>query len=135
MRGIQDLEFPDDVRYAEDHEWAKPAGDRIRVGISDFAQDQLGDITYVELPEVGDAFEKDQEFGTVESTKAVSDLKMPVGGEVVAVNAVLEDSPDLVNRDPYRDGWMIEVLPANPDEMDSLMNRDVYLEKLKNLEE
>ena len=131
MKELSELKFPDDVRYAESHEWAKSEGDTVKVGISDYAQDQLGDIVFVELPEEGDSLEKGEEFGTVESVKAVSELYMPVGGEIVAVNSGLEDAPELANNTPYTDGWMIEVKPDNPSELDNLLTADAYLEKLK----
>lgn len=131
MKELNELNFPDDVRYAESHEWARSQGDRIQVGISDYAQDQLGDIVFVELPEKGDSFGKGEAFGTVESVKAVSELYMPVGGKVTAVNAALEESPEKVNNVPYGDGWMIEIEPENPSELDSLLTNDAYLEKLK----
>ena len=131
MKEINELNFPDDIRYAESHEWAKPQGDTVKVGISDYAQDQLGDIVFVELPEVGETFDRGAEFGTVESVKAVSELYMPVAGEIVAVNSSLEESPEKVNNTPYGDGWMIEVRADNPAELDGLMNHDAYLETLK----
>ena len=135
MKEISELDLPDNVRYAEDHEWARPVeADRVCIGINDYAQDQLGDIVYVELPQVGDAFEKGKEFGTVESVKAVAELYMPIGGEIIAVNEALEDSPELVNKKPYTDGWMIEIKPGVPEELDALMTRDVYLEMLKGIE-
>jgi glycine cleavage system H protein len=131
MKEINELHFPDDVRYTEDHEWARQEGDLVKVGVSDYAQDQLGDIVFVELPEVGASFGKGDEFGTVESVKAVSELYMPVGGEITAVNVDLEERPELVNKDPYAGGWMIELRPGNSGETDSLMDRDVYLDMLK----
>lgn len=131
MKEIAELFFPEDVRYAEDHEWVKMNGDVIRIGISDYAQDQLGDIVFVELPEVGDIIERTVQFGTVESVKAVSELLMPVGGEIVAVNTSLQESPELVNSDPYDDGWMIEVNLDHPTEYDELMDKDGYLNMLK----
>jgi glycine cleavage system H protein len=131
MKELNELNFPDDVRYAESHEWARSEGGRIRVGITDYAQDQLGDIVFVELPEVGDTFDKGQEFGTVESVKAVSELYLPVAGEIVAVNASLEESPEKVNDAPYGDGWMLEVKADNPSELDGLMDNQAYLETLK----
>ena len=134
MKEISELHLPDDMRYTEDHEWTKLEGDRVRVGISDYAQDQLGDIVFVELPQVGDIFEKGKEFGTVESVKAVAELYMPIAGEVLTTNTVLEDSPELVNKNPYNDGWMIEIKPTNPSELDALMAKDAYFEMLKGLE-
>jgi glycine cleavage system H protein len=131
MKEINDLNLPDDIRYAESHEWAKAEGNSVKVGISDYAQDQLGDIVFVEMPEVGETFDKGAEFGTVESVKAVSELYMPVGGEIVAVNAALEDSPELINNTPYSDGWIIEVKADDPTELESLMTKDAYLTSLK----
>lgn len=131
MKEISELLFPDDVFYAEDHEWARLDGDVITVGINDYAQDQLGDIVYVELPRVGDTFEKGEEFGTVESVKAVSELYMPVGGEIVAVNTDLEDSPELINQSPYGDGWLIKVKPDDETEIEELMDKETYLAMLK----
>ena len=98
MKELNELNFPDDVRYAESHEWARTEGEKVKVGISDYAQDQLGDIVFVELPEVGDTFGKGEEFGTVESVKAVSELYMPVAGEIVAIYDILED---LMDNDAY----------------------------------
>jgi glycine cleavage system H protein len=131
MKEISELNLPDDLRYAEDHEWARSEGDNIRIGIDDYAQDQLGDIVYVDLPQVGDTFSKGEEFGSVESVKAVSELYLPVGGEVIEINTKLEDSPELVNGSPYGDGWMVLVKPDNPAELDALMEKDAYLEMLK----
>ena len=131
MKELSEVNLPADARYAESHEWAKLEGDTLKIGITDYAQDQLGDIVFVELPEDGDSFEKGEEFGTVESVKAVSELYMPVGGEIVSVNSVLEDSPELVNNSPYSEGWMIEVKPDDPSEMNDLLTSDAYLEKLK----
>jgi glycine cleavage system H protein len=131
MKELNELNFPDDVRYAKSHEWARPEGDKIKVGISDYAQDQLGDIVFVELPEVGDTFGQGEEFGTVESVKAVSELYLPASGKVVAINDSLEDAPEKVNNTPYGDGWMLEIKADNPAEMDDLMDNNAYLETLK----
>jgi len=131
MKEINELVLPEDVRYSEDHEWARLDGDRVRTGISDYAQDQLGDIVFVELPQVGDTFQKGAEFGTVESVKAVSELYMPVGGEILAVNTSLEDAPESVNNSPYDEGWMVDIKPDNDSEFDQLMDKNAYLEKLK----
>jgi len=131
MKELNELNLPEDVKYAEDHEWVKLSGDTARIGISDYAQDQLGDIVFVELPEVGDSFVKGDEFGTLESVKAVSELYMPVGGEVTAINETLEDSPELVNNAPYEDGWMIEIKIADASEADALMDKGAYLKALK----
>ena len=131
MKELNELNFPAEVRYAESHEWARSEGDRVKIGISDYAQDQLGDIVFVELPEVGDTLGKGEEFGTVESVKAVSELYMPVAGEVVAANSSLEDAPEKVNNTPYGDGWMIEIKAENTSELDDLMDNDAYLGTLK----
>jgi glycine cleavage system H protein len=131
MKELNELSFPDDVRYAKSHEWARLDGDKVKVGISDYAQDQLGDIVFVELPEVGDTFGKGEEYGTVESVKAVSELYMPVTGEIVAINDTLEDAPEKVNNSPYGDGWMIEVKADTPSEIDDLMDNNAYLTTLK----
>ena len=134
MKEISELILPEDVRYSDDHEWARANGDTVRIGISDYAQDQLGDIVFVELPEVGDSFDKGEEFGSVESVKAVSELLLPVSGEVTAVNEDLEDAPELVNQDPYEKGWMVEIKLSDQAELDGLMTKDAYLEMLKGLE-
>ncbi|MBW1837317.1 MAG: glycine cleavage system protein GcvH [Deltaproteobacteria bacterium] len=134
MKEISELNLPAEIRYTEDHEYVRPEDDRVRVGITDYAQDQLGDIVFVELPQEGDTFEKGQEFGTVESVKAVSELYMPISGEILAVNTTLAEQPETVNTDPYNDGWMIEVKPDNPIELDALMSKNAYLEMLKGME-
>ena len=131
MKDINDVTLPDDIHYAESHEWAKAEGENVKVGLTDFAQDQLGDIVFVEMPEVGETFDKGAEFGTVESVKAVSELYMPLGGEIVAVNSALEDSPEFINNTPYSDGWMIAVKPNDPAELEGLMTKDAYLTSLK----
>ncbi len=134
MKEINELDFPDAPRYTQNHEWAKSTADGIRCGISDYAQNQLGDIVFVELPQVGETLGKGEEFGTVESVKAVAELYMPVGGEITAVNGELEDSPQLVNKNPYGDGWMIEIKPSDPGELESLMTRETYKQTLEALE-
>jgi len=131
MKELSELNFPDDLRYSESHEWVKPEGDKVKIGITDYAQDQLGDIVFVEMPQVGETFAKDAEFGTVESVKAVSELYLPISGEVVAVNLALEDAPELINNSPYADGWLIELKPADPSEIESLMAKDAYLDSLQ----
>jgi len=133
MKELEELVISEDVRYTKDHEWAKREGELVKCGISDYAQDQLGDIVYVELPQVGDEFEQGSEFGTVESVKAVAELYMPVSGEIVEVNTALEDSPQLVNQDPYGEGWMIKVRLKDSAELDGLMNAEQYKEMLKGL--
>ena len=131
MKEINELKLPEDVRYSNDHEWVKSDGETIRIGVDDYAQDQLGDIVFVELPEVGDKFGKDEVFGSVESVKAVSDLFMPVGGEVTAINTDLEDAPELVNQSPYGEGWMIEIKVDNLSELEDLMTKEAYLAVLQ----
>lgn len=120
------FEIPDDLRYRETHEWTTTDGDTVRVGISDFAQDELGDIVFVELPDVGDAIEQAGEFGVVESIKAVSDVYSPVSGEVTGVNDAVFDQPELINEDPYGDGWLIELEPSDEGEFDELLDADEY---------
>jgi glycine cleavage system H protein len=131
---ISELVLPNDVRYTNDHEWCKQKGDNVKVGITDYAQDQLGDIVFAELPEVGTSFDKVEAFGTLESVKAVTELYMPIRGEVLAVNETLADAPELVNKEPYQGGWMIEVKPDISDEFAALMTKDAYLEMLKGTE-
>jgi glycine cleavage system H protein len=123
--------LPEYVKYTKDHEWAKSEEEVVTIGINDYAQDQLGEIVFVEMPEVGDTFSAEDEFGTVESVKAVSALYMPISGEVVAVNDNLEDAPELVNEDCYQGGWIIKIKPADSAEMDALMDKAAYLEMLK----
>jgi glycine cleavage system H protein len=126
VKDMKELILPEGPRYAEDHEWAQIDGDVATIGVSDYAQDQLGDITYVELPAVGDIYKKGEEFGTLESTKAVSEVFMPLSGEVVEVNEALGESPGLVNTDPYGEGWLVKVKMDDPSELDSLMTADEY---------
>ena len=134
MKEINELNLPDDVGFTKDHEWARSEGDKVVCGISDYAQDQLGDIVFVDLPPVGDTFDKDEEFGAVESVKAVAELYMPLSGEILAINTALEEAPHLVNKGPYSDGWMIEIKPTDPTELDSLMAGDAYREMLQGAE-
>lgn len=120
------MEFPDDLRYSKEHEWARLDGNRVVVGITDFAQDELGDVVYVDLPTVGTEIEAAGTFGVVESVKAVSDLYAPVGGTVVEVNSALEDRPELVNESPYGEGWMISIDMSNPDDFQQLLSTAAY---------
>lgn len=131
MKDIGELNMPEDVRYAEDHEWARAEGKKVRIGLDDYAQDQLGDIVFIGLPEVGDTFDKGEEFATVDSVKASAECYIPVSGEIIAVNEELEESPQLVNQDPYGDGWFVEIKPSDPSEMETLMTNRECLEKLK----
>ena len=125
MKDIDELAFPAQFKYAKEHEWISPSAPH-RIGISDFAQDQLGDLTYAELPEIGRKMSAGDEFGSLESIKSVSSLYMPIAGTVTAVNENLADDPGLVNRDPYGDGWLIEIEPGDAGQIDSLMNSDAY---------
>jgi glycine cleavage system H protein len=120
------MKLDPEARYAKSHEWARFDGEDVVCGISDHAQESLSDIVYVELPDEGDALDRGDIFGTVESVKAASDVYMPVGGEIKAVNSDLEDSPELVNKDPYGGGWLIRIAPSNPAELDDLMTPDDY---------
>lgn len=120
------MSFPTDLRYTQDHEWLRAQGSTWRVGITQFAVDQLGDITLVDLPKEGDLVTKGQRFGTIESVKSVSDLYAPVSGKVTAVNATLRDKPELVNSEPYADGWMIELEPTESAELEELLSPDDY---------
>jgi glycine cleavage system H protein len=130
MKDLSDIQLLDELRYVESHEWVRIEGDRARIGITDYAQDQLGDIVFVELPTVGKTFAKGAAFGTVESVKAVSELYMPIGGKVVEINSVLENSPELVNTAPYEGGWMIIVEPTAAGEANELLTAQAYREKL-----
>ena len=120
------MKLDPEARYTESHEWARMADDEIVCGVSYHAQETLSDVVYVELPMVGDVFEAGDPYGIVESVKAASDLYAPVGGEVVAVNEELESAPELVNQDPYGDGWMIRLEPSDADELGDLMDADEY---------
>lgn len=125
------MDTPKDLRYSEEHEWVKEEGDKIRVGITQFAQSELGDIVFVELPEVGDEVTADEPFGSVESVKTVSELYAPVSGKVVEINEELNDSPELVNESPYEKAWMIVIEPSDKSELDKLMTAEQYEEMTK----
>jgi glycine cleavage system H protein len=131
MKEINDLNLPEDLKYTKDHEWAKLSDGIITIGINDYAQDQLGEIVFVELPEIGDTFEKDDEFGSVESVKAVSEIYMPVAGEITEINEALEDAPELVNESCYDDGWIIKVKPDDISQFEALLDKGAYLDMLK----
>ena len=122
------VQIPDELKYTSDHEWALEEGDLLVIGITDYAQDALGEIVYIELPSEGDEITKGDPFGAVESTKAVSDLYAPVSGDVVEVNDMLLDSPETINGDPYGEGWMIKVRPYDPKELTELMDNEEYSE-------
>ena len=125
------FDVPDDLRYLESHEWARTDDGTARVGITDFAQDELGDVVFVELPEEGDELAAGEEFGVVESIKAVSDIYAPVSGTVAAVNDDLFDQPELVNEDPFGEGWMLEVELADESELDELLDADAYRDQIE----
>lgn len=118
--------LPEDLLYSEDHEWIKKEGNKVRIGITDFAQSELGDIVFVELPEEGDEIESGESFGSVESVKTVSELYAPISGTVVEVNEDLEDAPESVNESPYESAWMIVVEPADESELDKLLSAEQY---------
>ncbi|HLS60707.1 MAG TPA: glycine cleavage system protein GcvH [Virgibacillus sp.] len=120
------MKLPEDLLYSEEHEWVKKEGDLVRIGITNFAQDELGDIVFVELPEVGDDIEVDEPFGSVESVKTVSELYAPISGKVIEVNEELEDNPEYVNESPYDKAWMIIVEPSDELEIDELLTNEEY---------
>ncbi len=119
-------DIPADLRYTEEHEWVRLDGDTITVGITHYAQDQLGDVVYVDLPGAGAQLDAGQVFGEVESTKSVSDLYAPVAGTVTERNEALEDRPELINQDPYGDGWMLRIEVADPGAVEALLDADAY---------
>jgi glycine cleavage system H protein len=122
-------------KYHEEHEWVRVEGDEGVIGISDYAQEQLSDVVYVELPEEGDTFERGDVLAVVESVKAASDVYMPIGGEVLEINEALEDAPELVNQDPYGEAWLVRVAIADPAELDDLMDADAYKSFVESLDE
>ncbi|WP_226035954.1 glycine cleavage system protein GcvH [Aquibacillus saliphilus] len=125
------MSLPNELRYSEEHEWVKVEGDKVRIGITDHAQAELGDIVFVELPEEGDVLEEDEPFGSVESVKTVSELYAPISGKVVEVNAELDSSPEFVNESPYDKAWMIVVEPNDLSEIDNLMTAEEYEQMIK----
>ncbi|GGD06838.1 glycine cleavage system protein H [Pontibacillus chungwhensis BH030062] len=124
------MSVPKELYYSEEHEWVKVEGDKVRIGITDHAQSELGDIVFVELPEVGDTIETDEPFGSVESVKTVSELYAPISGKVVGINDELDDSPEFVNEAPYDKAWMIIVEPSDQSEIEKLMTADKYQEMI-----
>ena len=120
------MNLPTDLKYTKDHEWVRLEGDIAVVGITDFAQGELGDIVYVEVETLDETLDKDEVFGTVEAVKTVSDLFQPLSGEIIAFNEALEDEPETVNTDPYGEGWMIKIKISDPSEMDSLLDAAAY---------
>ncbi len=122
------MNFPDDLKYTKDHEWIKLEGDTATVGITDFAQNELGDIVYIEVNTVGETLEQEETFGTIEAVKTVSDLFMPLSGEVTEFNEELEGTPEVVNQDPYGKGWIAKIKISEPSEVDELMSAEQYKE-------
>ena len=120
------MNFPEDLKYSDDHEWVRVEGDVATIGITDFAQSELGDVVFVEIETEGEDLSKGDTFGTVEAVKTVSDLFMPISGEVIEVNAAIEDAPESVNEDPYGNGWMIKVKLSDTSELDGLMSQADY---------
>ena len=130
LKEISQLDLPNDVLYTEDHEWVRLDDAKVRVGISDYAQNRFGRVVYVELPTVDQAFEKGEVFGIWESEKTIAELLMPIGGEIFAVNSILEESPRLLNKSPYIEGWIIDVKTSDPSELEGLMTKDAYVKML-----
>jgi glycine cleavage system H protein len=120
------MEYPAELRYSTDHEWARVEDGKVRIGITDYAQDALGDVVYVDLPDVGVAVTAGASFAEVESTKSVSDIYAPVSGTVTAVNAALSDTPERINEDPYGDGWLCIIDPSDPSEVEALLTAEAY---------
>ena len=120
------MNVPEDLKYTEEHEWIRVEGDEIVVGVTDFAQGELGDVVFIELETEGEDLSRGDTFGTIEAVKTVSDLYMPVDGQVVKVNPALEDTPELVNSEPFGEGWMIRIKPSDPSQLDDLITADRY---------
>ena len=120
------MNFPQDLKYTNEHEWIRVEGEIAYVGITDYAQEQLGDIVFVDIPTVGENLEAEETFGTIEVVKTISDLFIPVAGEVLETNDALEDNPELVNKDPYGEGWLIKMKPANLQDIENLLDADSY---------
>ena len=120
------MNFPADLKYTKDHEWIRVEGAFAFIGITDFAQHELGDIVYVEIDTVGDTLAQEETFGTIEAVKTVSDMFMPVGGEILEINPGLDSKPEMVNQDPYGEGWMVKIKMTNPAEVNDLMTADEY---------
>ena len=120
------MNFPQNVKYTNEHEWIRLEGDVAYVGITDYAQEQLGDIVFVDIPTEGETLEANEVFGTIEVVKTISDLFLPVAGEIVEQNNALEENPELVNKDPYGEGWLIKMKPANASDLDNLLDAEAY---------
>jgi len=122
------MNVPENLMYTKDHEWIRVEGDNAYIGITDFAQGELGDVVFIEIETEGETLDKEEVFGTIEAVKTVSDMFMPVGGEVLEINNAIEDSPDLVNKDPFGDGWMIKISISDTAELNELLSADQYKE-------
>lgn len=120
------MNFPTNVKYTNEHEWVRIEGDEAYVGITDYAQTQLGDIIFVDIPTEGETLEKGETFGSIEVVKTVSDLFLPIGGEILEVNPALEENPELVNKDPYGEGWIVKIKPTDVSEADDLLDAEAY---------
>jgi len=120
------MNVPGNLKYTKDHEWLKADGEHAYVGVTDFAQGELGDIVFIEIETVGETLEKEETFGTIEAVKTVSDLFLPVGGEIIEKNSAIEDNPDLVNKDPYGKGWLIKIKMTDKSELGDLLSADDY---------
>ena len=120
------MDYPTNIKYTSEHEWIRIEGDEAYVGITDYAQDQLGDIVFIDIPTVGEALEQGEVFGTIEVVKTVSDLFLPIGGEILEQNEALMDNPELVNQDPYGEGWIIKIKPNNAADTDALLDAEAY---------
>lgn len=125
------MNFPNDLKYTKDHEWIRVEGEFAFIGVTDFAQKELGDIVYVEIDTIGETLSQEETFGTIEAVKTVSDIFMPVGGEILEVNPKLESNPEVVNQDPYGKGWMIKIKLINPAEVKDLMTADEYKQTIE----
>ena len=120
------MNYPTNIKYTSEHEWIRIEGDEAYVGITDYAQDQLGDIVFIDIPTVGEALEQGEVFGTIEVVKTVSDLFLPIGGEILEQNEALMDNPELVNQDPYGEGWLIKIKPNNAADAEALLDAEAY---------
>jgi len=129
------VDIPNDLKYTEKHEWVRVVDDWVEIGVTDYAQDALGEIVFVELPEEGDEITIGDSFGGIESTKSVSDLYSPISGEIIEINEALLDSPEIINEDPYGGGWIVRVKLNDANELDRLMNSDSYSDFIENQEE
>jgi glycine cleavage system H protein len=120
------MNFPDNLKYTKEHEWIRVEGDEAVIGITEFATSELGDVVFIEIETVGETLAQDETFGTIEAVKTVSDLFMPVAGQVLEMNSILEDNPEIVNKEPYTEGWLIKIKIENPEEIDSLLSKEDY---------